>query len=104
MIGRSKSSSPSREGARTESRQNHEPKGAIGNKFGGEVELDSEPKGAMGNRYGGRAEPYNRDDQNPTVNTLPQTKDVSVEYIFSLKTNDTASRKTDESRCHRDFS
>jgi hypothetical protein len=53
---------------------------------------------------GGGAEPDIGDHRNPTVNTLPQTKDVSIEYIFSLKINDTASRKIDESCCHRDFS
>jgi hypothetical protein len=64
---------------------------------GDEAEPYNESKGATWNRSGGGAEPDNRDDQNSTVNTLPQTEDVSVKCIFSLKINDTASRKTDES-------
>jgi hypothetical protein len=53
---------------------------------------------------GDGVEPNIGDDQNPNVNTFPQTEDVSIEYIFNLKTNDTILRKTDESCCHRDFS
>jgi hypothetical protein len=83
---RSRTSSPSREGVRTESRQN------------------CEPKGVTWNRSGDGADPDIGDHQNHTVNTLPQTVDVSVENIFSLKINDTVSRKMDESCCHRDFS
>jgi hypothetical protein len=86
VVVSNRSSSSSRENARIESQQNYELKGAIRNRLGGEAELDIS------------------DDQNPNVNTLPQTEDVSLEYIFSLKINGTVSRKTYENYCHRDFS
>jgi hypothetical protein len=60
-------------------------------------------KGAIGNKSDGGVEPNNSDDENPTVNTLSQTEDVSVKYIFSLKINDKTLKKTDKNCCHKDF-
>jgi hypothetical protein len=47
-----------------------------------ESRQNCEPKGAIGNRLGGGAEPDIGDHRNPTVNILPQTEDVS--YSISL--------------------